>query len=893
MRLPISVLTLAVAVLAVLPPPSASAGTYEVTACFGAENASWRSFKSAPGVVAYASCPGGIDAARAVAGEGLMVRNVMRPGLAAPGAAAGWRFDAPAGTTITGIGFDARVLRNPGWQAGLQDAATDRWLWCGNACSTSVGHWVHDQVRGLSTSHLATLVQCVASHCRRERLRAFVGLRNVRVTLSDPAPPVVGPLAGVGDGWIRGRVAIAADARDASGIRAERVDLDGRVIHSATRPCDFTRPVPCTGGALRASFDTRTWTDGAHRLRVGVSDAGGSWAWRERIVRVDNAPPSEPVVALDGGDAWSSSPARSLRVTVPGGQAAPVVRARLTICRAGRCAAPVARSVGARGAVAVGALGQPAEYAIRVALEDAAGNLGPAAPPVTVRFDDTVPGAPDLSAADVWLRGDVPLALKATGTVPPSGVAGFRVGTKLVPSLPLDHFREGTTPVEVRTVSGAGVASTAVRTLVRVDRTAPAVAASGVPSGDRWIAEPVHVGLRARDDRSGVARVAWQVGAGAESVAESSEATVALTTDGRHEVRYRALDAAGNASAAGSFLVRVDRTPPGTVAFEAQDPADPAQVRAVVADATSGVVSGTIELRPPGGAWVPLPSSLRDGRLVARLDDARLRAGGYELRARAVDGAGNTAVGTARTDGAPAVLTLPLRKRVTLTTSRAGRLVTVRLLDGTTPLADRDVTFEQRLRGRTTWRRICGRRTIVLAGSASGDPAATPSAGSSSPSTTSPAGATSSPACALSTDGAGRVRLRLRSGPSRTVRARFAGDALLLPARASVTVRRKARVRLRAVPPAVRAGASVTFRGRLLGGHLPAGGKLVDVQARVGARWRTFATVRTGRDGRVRHRHRFALSSSGRTYRFRVLARKETAYPYESGVSPAVAVRVL
>ena len=125
------------------------------------------------------------------------------------------------------------------------------------------------------------------------------------------------------------------------------------------------------------------------------------------------------------------------------------------------------------------------------------------------------------------------------------------------------------------------------------------------------------------------------------------------------------------------------------------------------------------------------------------------------------------------------------------------------------------------------------------------------------------------------------------------MRARFAGDARLLPARASVVLRAKARIRLRAVPPAVRAGATVSFRGRLLGGHLPAGGKVVDVQARVGAGWRTFATVRTGRDGRLRHRHRFTPSSSGRTYRFRVLARRETAYPYEAGASAAVAVRVL
>jgi hypothetical protein len=125
------------------------------------------------------------------------------------------------------------------------------------------------------------------------------------------------------------------------------------------------------------------------------------------------------------------------------------------------------------------------------------------------------------------------------------------------------------------------------------------------------------------------------------------------------------------------------------------------------------------------------------------------------------------------------------------------------------------------------------------------------------------------------------------------VRARFAGDARLLPARDSLRVRTRARVRLRAVPAVVRAGGVVRFRGSLLGRPVPRSGKLVDVQARVDGSWRTFATVRTGRRGRLRHRHRFAASSSGRTYWFRVLARKETAYPYESAASAAVAVRVL
>ena len=110
-----------------------------------------------------------------------------------------------------------------------------------------------------------------------------------------------------------------------------------------------------------------------------------------------------------------------------------------------------------------------------------------------------------------------------------------------------------------------------------------------------------------------------------------------VEADGRHEIVARAVDGAGNSSPARTVAVRVDRTPPETVAFEARDPADPRRVRAVVADAVSGVARGVIELRPAGGgAWRALDTTLAGGRLVARIDDAFLPAGPYELRARAV-----------------------------------------------------------------------------------------------------------------------------------------------------------------------------------------------------------------------------------------------------------------
>jgi hypothetical protein len=73
---------------------------------------------------------------------------------------------------------------------------------------------------------------------------------------------------------------------------------------------------------------------------------------------------------------------------------------------------------------------------------------------------------------------------------------------------------------------------------------------------------------------------------------------------------------------------------------------------------------------------------------------------------------------------------------------------------------------------------------------------------------------------------------------------------------------------------------------------VPASGKLVELQARLGARWRTFATLRTDRRGRFSHTHRFAVTSGGRTFWVRVRVRREAAYPFERAVTRPLAVRV-
>ena len=414
---------------------------------------------------------------------------------------------------------------------------------------------------------------------------------------------------------------------------------------------------------------------------------------------------------------------------------------------------------------------------------------------------------------------------------------------------------------------------------MRLDRSRPSIEASGVPAPDAWSRTPVRIGLRGRDQPglSGVASVRWAVDGGAEAAAGGDEAAFDIAADGRHAVAYRALDGAGNASPPATATVKVDRTPPETVAFEAVDPADPTAVRVVVADATSGVAGGRIELRPAGGAWTAVRSTLEGGRLVGRLTTrrcapARTSSGRWRRTSRATRPSAPR-----RADGTPATVTLPLRARTRMIVRRTGRSLRAQLVAGERTLGARPVTLSQRLRGRTPWRRLCGRRMIVADARA--------------------------PRAATAATGADAARSRrTRPGASRSSspaapRARCASPS---PATrcCSPRARRRPCGRTRGSACGRRrrssaAGGATRFAGRLLGGHIPRAGKLVELQARVGSGWRTFASVRTDRRGRFEHRHRFATTSAGQAFAVRVRVRQESAYPFERTTTQPITIRVV
>jgi hypothetical protein len=126
-----------------------------------------------------------------------------------------------------------------------------------------------------------------------------------------------------------------------------------------------------------------------------------------------------------------------------------------------------------------------------------------------------------------------------------------------------------------------------------------------------------------------------------------------------------------------------------------------------------------------------------------------------------------------------------------------------------------------------------------------------------------------------------RIRIAYRS---------HLGDAPV--AATNVSLRVRAGVRLSIRPRAVHNRQAITLRGRLRGGPVPRGGKLVEMQVRFPTGWRTFATTRANRRGAFRYRYRFLRSYQPVTYRFRARARHESSYPYETGVSPVIPVRV-
>jgi hypothetical protein len=143
----------------------------------------------------------------------------------------------------------------------------------------------------------------------------------------------------------------------------------------------------------------------------------------------------------------------------------------------------------------------------------------------------------------------------------------------------------------------------------------------------------------------------------------------------------------------------------------------------------------------------------------------------------------------------------------------------------------------------------------------------------------------------VTTGADGRFSAAVPRGSSREIVAIYRTGAGAVTGRAVVRV--VPRLTITPSRKSLRNGQVLTLRGTLSGGPIPSRGVLVRAEAWRGTRWQSFGDTRArGAAGRYRIRYRFVGTTGTQRYTLRVHVVAQSGYPYLSGVSKRIHVRV-
>jgi hypothetical protein len=459
----------------------------------------------------------------------------------------------------------------------------------------------------------------------------------------------------------------------------------------------------------------------------------------------------------------------------------------------------------------------------------------------------------------------------------------------------VDRARQGTQNVALQAFDAADNPTGLVHAgTMQVDTIAPGAAAVSVDGGSAWRNSASHTLRWSNSDNAGdvapISGVRYRVcpkDTRCEVSPASGASTDQLTLDatpGETDVTLWRVDAAGNENTANASVpvtLRYDPEAPHA-SFDPLDGSDPTRLTAPVSDKYSGVAAGQIELSPQGsGAWQTLPTQQEGSKLVARVDDYRLPAGTYQARVVVRDHAGNTTVSEQTSAGQPMLLQLPLRIESRLSGGVAHERTVRRRVGrkGKRRVVRRKVTVY-----RASTRTRLGRK--ISLGGVLTNRDGNPIAGAQIHVYSTPQGGAEQLAGVVQTDAKGRYTYTLRADANRTLRLAYQGTTLILPAERQVEIRVAAASSFRVSKRRVPNGGRVLFSGRVRSLPVPATGKIVELQWRVGgADWGTFRTVRTDANGRWRLRYRFSRIRSTVKLAFRARVPAEGGYPFVSGGS--------
>jgi hypothetical protein len=408
-------------------------------------------------------------------------------------------------------------------------------------------------------------------------------------------------------GWRTGAIPVTVSATDAgSGVDYLEWRLDSGLVKSTQ------------------NGDTPTFVisgDGAHMLETRAADhAGRISGWREQTFKIDGSLPSDDTDIPAG---WSDS----ATVTLDGSDSVSDI-------------AEIEYRVGTSGPYLHGTVGQQltlsgdGEYVITHRAIDLAGNATPRLTE-TLKVDTTLPTNTSAVPASTWTTDPIELTLSGTDATSGLDKMQWRVdGGDIHDGGPAIVDTDGEHVLETRAVDVAGNASAWRADTVRVDTTAPQNTTAAVPTG--WISTPYDVVVTGDDGAgSGLDTIELKV----DGVIIAGDHTT-VTGDGNHTVETRLTDDLGNQSAWRVDHVKIDTVVPTATLTCAASSAWNARAVACTPVASGGPSGlSALTLSRNGGA----PAAVTTGRAVSIATD-----GSHTLTLKAVDGAGNQKVVTAR-----------------------------------------------------------------------------------------------------------------------------------------------------------------------------------------------------------------------------------------------------
>lgn len=438
---------------------------------------------------------------------------------------------------------------------------------------------------------------------------------------------------------------------------------------------------------------------------------------------------------------------------------------------------------------------------------------------------------------------------------------------------------------------------------IRVDNTPPAQVMPAVVGGDRWrstngfsVAWP-SVADSGAPIVGGTVELC-RVGRTACTTQPINQAnptatpTINVPAEGAFELRAVMRDQAGNVANitdARTAALRLDRTDP-VLAVEPLDPNEPLRVTATVGEPLSGVATGLLEMRRIGTkTWHELDMKVPvDGsQLVGRINDERFANGAYELRATAVDHAGNDASTNPDANLASARRQLPVRVTTQIKAGQRFVKTVKRKVGKRKRLVKRRV---ERLRKSVTL--VRGRHAALtgMLANPDGQPLRdVPIMVFTRPELP---GASFATAGMVRTDAEGRFTYKVRGTTSRTIQFRYDGTSRIRPSTSEVKVGVPASSTFTLSPPRILNGETVTFKGRVRGGPIPPSGKLIELQKWTGRQWAPFRLVRTDSDGRWQHTEPVVSVRGLVIFKLRAAIPAEAGFPFAAGRTVARKLRV-